>query len=128
MNQFLKKIVHSLLIYSLALFLFGCGAPVRHMNSDVCLIKQGNSPKEVMTVLGVPNVKSETSTGELWTYYSAQKSALKRTPVMRMMFGTISYDVVYVTFANNMVSNCQYRYANVDEFKQSKIDLPKEEL
>ncbi len=128
MNHIFKKPLYFALIYLLTFALFGCSTPVRHMSSDVCLVKPGNSPKEVMDVLGPPNSKKPTNTGELWTYFTAQESPLKRTPGIGYVFGTTTYDVVHVTFANNTVANCQYRHANEEEFKQSEINTKKEEL
>ena len=80
-----------------------------------------------MDVLGPPNSKKQTEYGELWTYYTPQKSPLKRTPGVNLLFGTVSYDVVHVTFTSSVVSNCQYRHATEEEFKQSKIATTEEE-
>lgn len=121
MTQFSKKILTLSLFFCLASIISGCSSPVRHMSSDVCLVQQGNSPKDVVNILGPPMVKKQTATGELWTYYSAQKSPLKRTAGVNLMFGTISYDVVHVSFVNNLVSDCQYRHATEQEFEQSQI-------
>ncbi len=127
MTQLSKKTFSFTLIFFLACILLGCSPEIRHINSDVCLIQHGNSAKNVMEILGPPNIRKQTETGELWTYYSAQKSPLKRTPGVNLMFGTVTYDVIHVTFANNIVTNCQYRYANEAEFKQAKLDSEKEE-
>jgi outer membrane protein assembly factor BamE (lipoprotein component of BamABCDE complex) len=116
------KTVYFTAIYALTLFLFGCSSSVRHICSDVCLVKQGNTPKQVMDILGPPNMKTPTETGELWNYYTAQQSPLKRTPGVGMLFGTVTYDVIHITFTDNVVSNCQYRHANEQEFKQFKKD------
>lgn len=121
MTEISKKTCTFSLLCGLIFILFGCSAPVRHINSDVCLVQQGNSPKEVMAVLGPPNLKKQTAAGELWTYYSAKESPLKRTPGVNLLFGTVSYDVVHVSFVNNVVSNCQYRHATESEFEQSEI-------
>ena len=127
MTQLSKKIFSFTFIFSLAFILLGCSPEVRHINSDVCLIQHGNSTKNVMDILGPPNIKKQTETGELWTYYSARKSPLKRTPGINLIFGTVTYDVIHVTFANDIVTNCQYRYANEEEFKQAKLASEKKE-
>jgi hypothetical protein len=127
MIHFLKKTVYFALVFTLICVSFGCSSSIRHISSDVCLVKQGNSPKEVMDILGSPQVKTETDTGELWTYYTARKSPLKRTPGINLLFGTVTYDVIYVTFEDNIVANCQYRHANEQEFKQAKIVSTTEE-
>lgn len=121
MTEISKKTCTLSLLCGLILMLFGCSAPVRHINSDVCLVQQGNSPKEVMDILGPPNMKKQTATGELWTYYAAKESPLKRTPGVNLLFGTVSYDVVHVSFVNNVVANCQYRHATEPEFEQAQI-------
>ena len=121
MTEISKKTFYLALLSGLSLIIFGCSTSVRHLNSDVCLVQQGNSPKQVMDILGSPNLKKETQTGELWTYFSALESPLKRTPGVNLMFGSVSYDVVHVTFINNQVSDCQYRHATEQEFKQSEI-------
>lgn len=106
----------------ISLPLSGCSGQVRHINSDVCLVKRGNSAKEVMDILGPPNSKTSTENGELWTYYTARKSPLKRTPGLNLLFGSVSYDIIHVTFADNTVANCQYRHANEEEFNKFKND------
>ncbi len=121
MTKIFKKILTFSLFFCLASIIPGCSSPVRHMSSDACLVQQGNSPKDVMDILGRPRVKKQTATGELWTYYSAQKSPLKRTAGVNLLFGTVSYDVVHVSFVNNLVSDCQYRHATEQEFEQSEI-------
>lgn len=121
------KTVYFTAIYALTLVLFGCSGSVRHISSDVCLVKQGNSAKQVMDILGSPNMKTPTETGELWSYYTAQESPLKRTPGIGLVFGTTTYDVIHITFTEGVVSNCQYRHANAKEFEQFKKDCtPKE--
>ncbi len=127
MIEISKKTCLLALLCTLTSLIFGCSSPVHHMSSNVCLVQQGNSPKEVMDVLGPPNVKKQIATGELWTYYTAQKSPLKRTPGVNLMFGTVTYDVVHITFVNSVVSDCQYRYATEEEFKQSNIAQTAEE-
>ncbi len=127
MIPFIKKTFCFSLVFTFIVAIFGCSSSVRHISSDVCLVKQGNSQKEVIDILGSPKVKTETPKGEMWTYYVAQKSPLKRTPGMNLLFGTVTYDVIYVTFQDNIVANCQYRHANEQEFKRAQIDPKAEE-
>lgn len=127
MTHIFRKTLYLTLIYAIIFLVSGCGSSVRHISSDVCLVKQGNSTKEVMDVLGPPNMKTVTKTGELWTYYASQESPMKRTPGLGLMFGTVTYDVIHVTFTDGLVSNCQYRHANEKEFKQFKNNCQLEE-
>lgn len=127
MSQLSRKTLYFSLIYLVTLVLFGCGSEVRHINSDVCLVKPGSTTKQVMDVLGPPNIKTTTEDGELWTYYTAKESPMKRTPGLGLIFGTTTYDVVHVTFTGDVVSNRQYRHANEKEFQKFKNDCQLEE-
>lgn len=102
--------------------LSGCSnKPIRHLSSDACLIAQGTTKKDVLTYMGAPSVKRQTDTGEQWVFIQEHKSALKKTPVLNWLFGTVTYDLVYITFSGDIVTNCQYRSATEEEFGQSSL-------
>ncbi|HIJ79595.1 MAG: hypothetical protein OEY01_12585 [Desulfobulbaceae bacterium] len=97
---------------------------VRHLNSDICLITPQLTAKEVVSYLGVPDKKQTSADGEIWVYYDAQKSTLRKTPFIGNHLGYIDYDVVTIIFRGDQVHTCVYRSFNEDEFKKNgfKID------
>ncbi len=103
----------------------GCSKePIRHLSSDSCLIAQGTTKQDVLTYLGAPKFKKKTDTGEIWTFVQEHKSPLKSTPVLSWFFGTVTYDLVYITLSGDIVSNCQYRAASEKEYKRSTLSQP----
>lgn len=106
----------------MVLFSAGCSKePIRHLSSDSCLIAQGTTKQDVLTYMGTPNFKKETETGEIWTFVQEHKSPLKKTPILKWIFGTVSYDLVYISFSGDIVTNCQYRAASEEEYEQSNL-------
>lgn len=98
----------------------GCSKePIRHLSSDSCLIAQGTTKQDVLTFMGTPQFKKQTADNESWIFVQEHKSLLKKTPVLNWMFGSVSYDLVYITFSGDIVSNCQYRAVNEAEYKQA---------
>ncbi|MBU0680698.1 MAG: hypothetical protein KKD73_04670 [Proteobacteria bacterium] len=120
----MKHFLRSLCCFALFMVLFGTGCskePVRHLSSDSCLIAQGTTKQDVLTYMGTPKFKKVTEGGEIWTFVQEHLSLLKKTPVLNLMFGSASYELVYITFVGDIVTNCQYRAANEEEYKQSTL-------
>ncbi len=106
----------------MVLFVAGCSKePIRHLSSDACLIAQGTTKQDVITYMGTPRFKKETATGEVWIFVHENESALKKTPVPNWFFGTVSYDLVYITFSGDIATNCQYRAASEQEYRESVV-------
>jgi len=69
----------------LCLAMSGCyNQPVRHLGSDVGLIKAGETTRqEVLSLLGDPDsTRMVSATTEEWTYQEEDKSLLQQTPVV----------------------------------------------
>ena len=113
-----------LLVLLLILFLAGCHRqPVRHLSSDACLLLPGNTTKqEVLSYLGTPDQRRmDPQQGEMWVYYEANKSFLRKTPLLGDNLGDEQYDVVVVTFQNDQVRTCVYRSFTEEQFKQADL-------
>lgn len=116
MKYTLRPLLCCLLLVML-LFLSGCSKePIRHLSSDACLIAQGTTRNDVVTYMGTPRFKNTTESGETWIFVQEQKSLLKKTPVVNWVAGSITYDLVYITFTGDSVTNCQYRSVNEEEY------------
>lgn len=91
------------------------------MTSDVCLILPEKSTKEdVLTYLGQPAItRREDDGSETWIYYHAEKSLLRKMPVVGSKLGYENFDVVTVSFSEKIVRMCVYRYFTEDQFKQT---------
>ena len=110
---------------SLAIVLLASGCskePIRYLNSDACLIAQGTTKKDVLTFLGTPKFTRTTESSEIWTFVQEHKSLLKKTPLLSRVGGSISYDLVFITFSGDIVTNCQYRLVNEEEYQKSLFD------
>ncbi|PLX46874.1 MAG: hypothetical protein C0613_15805 [Desulfobulbaceae bacterium] len=107
--------------------LSGCSKePIRYLSSEACLVTPGTSHADVLSYMGAPDIKEQTDTGETWIYIEEHKSLLKKTPVLKWFLGTTSYDLVYITFTGDVVTNCQYRAATEEEFQQSSLSMNKD--
>lgn len=105
---------------ALLLFMGGCGKePIRHLSSDACLISQGTTKKDVLAYMGTPQVTTATEAGEVWIFVEEHKSLLKKTPVLNWAFGSATYDLVYITFSGDMVTDCQYRAATEKQYEEA---------
>jgi len=75
----------------------GCyNHPVRHLASDVGLIKAGETTRqEVISLLGDPDsTRMVSATTEEWTYYDEDKTLLQKTPLMGGAFSSKGYNTV----------------------------------
>ena len=99
-------------VVSLVLFMLsGCyNKPVRHLASDVSLIKIGKSDREdVLVFLGEPDLQRMVSANqEEWVYIEVKESSFQRTPVVGRVFSPEGYGKVVVTLEGDLVVDCQY--------------------
>lgn len=116
----------SFLLFILILFnISGCSSrePVRHLSSDICLITNNLSQKEVLASLGQPDHKQKSEQGEIWHYYETRKDLLRKTPYIGEKIGSENYEVVTIHFTDDRVSACLYRYYDQEELKKSGIRI-----
>ncbi|MEN8140071.1 MAG: outer membrane protein assembly factor BamE [Thermodesulfobacteriota bacterium] len=112
-----------------ALLTCGCGQKnIRHLNSDVALLKEGNSQQEVLELLGEPYKKEPQDNGEQWTYVEAKRSLLKRIWLVTLVAGTTRYEIIHVSFQEGQVKDTTFRYANEEEFKQAGLSATPDDL
>ncbi len=107
--------------FSLAIMLFfltGCyNTPVRHIASDVGLLKIGESSRDdVLTYLGSPDQQSVLEDGtEKWLFKEYESSMVKNTPVVGKYFGPKNYGTVLVVLKNDVVVDCIFDAYDHDE-------------
>lgn len=120
---------HTSILY-ISLFLCGALLPgcshnsaVRHIASETGLtIPNQTTQKEVLSYMGFPESKKTISENEeQWIYYQANESLMRRTPFFGHKMGQTDYDVAIINFQNQLVTSCQYRSFNEEEFKQLGI-------
>lgn len=90
---------------------------VRHLASDVALLKVGSSTQEeVLIYLGDPDEQLETGDGvEKWLYEDKDKSILEKTPFLGKRIGSPEYRRVVVTITNNIVTDLIYFSSDEDD-------------
>lgn len=96
----------------------GCyTTPVRHLASDVSLLKIGESTSEdVLVFLGPPDEKRDKPGGvEKWLYRDKELSFLQKTPFLGKHLGPPLYRKVVVTITKNVVSDVVYTSSDKDE-------------
>jgi hypothetical protein len=109
----------SLLVVGLLLLLVGCsGTPTRHLVSDVCMIKSGQSSRQdVLTLMGEPDSKRMVSPDvEEWVYYEEDRSMMQDTPLVGGVFDANGYNMVRITLSADIVNSCRYSGFEDDEF------------
>lgn len=112
-----KNRVFALLLVVIA-GLSGCyNRPVRHLASDVALLKVGSSTQEdVLVFLGEPDEQQTVSEGvERWLYQKEDKTLLEKTPYVGKHFGSPQYSSVIVTLTRGIVSECTFSVTDEDE-------------
>lgn len=110
----------------LLLVLSGCyNHPVRHLASDVALIKAGETTRqEALALLGEPNsMRQISATTEEWTYFEEDKSLLQKTPVVGGAFSAKGSKTVILILSGNIVTAARYGEYVKDEFDW-KNDYP----
>lgn len=97
----------------------GCyNHPVRHLASDVGLIKAGETTRqEVLALLGDPDsTRMVSATTEEWIYHDEDKSLLQKTPVVGGAFSSKGYKMVVLTLNGDLVTAARYDAYDKDEF------------
>jgi hypothetical protein len=96
----------------------GCyNKPVRHLASDVGLLKVGTSTQEdVLIYLGDPDEQQELGGGvEKWLYTDVNKTLLEKTPMVGKHLGSPEYRRAVVTLQNGIVIDCTYSASDEDD-------------
>jgi outer membrane protein assembly factor BamE (lipoprotein component of BamABCDE complex) len=99
--------------------LSGCyNTPVRHLASDVALLKVGTSTKEdVLVFLGEPDEQQAVDTGtERWLYLKEDRALFEKTPFVGKHIGSPEYSRVVVTLTNGIVTECVFSSTDEDDF------------
>ncbi len=98
----------------------GCyTTPVRHLASDVALLKVGESTEEdVLVFIGDPDEQKDLGDGvEKWLYHDKEMSLLEKAPLVGKHLGSPEYRNVVVTLTNNVVTGVVYSASDADELK-----------
>jgi hypothetical protein len=96
--------------------------PVRHFSADVSLLVPGRTTKqEVLSSWGAPEQRQLDEKGDTWIYYQANKSFLRRTPLLGGKMGREEYDVAIITFRGEVVRSCTYRSFDEHDFERTGI-------
>ncbi len=102
----------SVLLFVAFFLLVGCGShPVRHLSSDISMIKVDQSTrKDVQTYLGEPDIKKKTSERlEQWVYYEQERSSLQNLYVIGGLFSGRGYSSIVITLKDDLVIASEYR-------------------
>jgi outer membrane protein assembly factor BamE (lipoprotein component of BamABCDE complex) len=119
MSMTLRPLCLLLVALFLAVTVGGCTkGPVRHLASDVCMVKPGQtSRQEVLELMGEPDSKRMVAASmEQWVYYEEDKSSLQAAPLVGGTFDPNGYHMVMITLAGDTVSICRYSAYDQDEF------------
>jgi hypothetical protein len=96
----------------------GCySKPVRHLASDVALLKIGESTGEdVLIFLGAPDEQRELEAGvEKWLYRDTLMTLWEKAPLIGKRVGSPEHRQVVVTLTDNIVTEVVYSSADADE-------------
>lgn len=115
----LRKSYFLMLLVAVALAtISGCyNKPVRHLASDVALLKVGQSTEEdVLIFLGEPDEQQEVAAGiEKWLYRDKEMSFVEKTPLVGKRLGSPEYKLVVVTLSNKIVTDVIYSASDADD-------------
>lgn len=98
-------------VFVLLFLLTGCyNTPVRHLASDVSLLKSGvSTTNDVLTYLGKPDEQYVRDDGaDVWVYKEAIRSDLERAPLFGHHLKESGDDRVVVILLNNIVDSCTF--------------------
>jgi hypothetical protein len=112
-----------LFILGLALTLSGCYmTPVRHLASDVGLLKIGVSTREdVLVYLGEPDEEVDLGNGrQQWLYKDVEKGFFEKLPLIGQYLGNPEIMKAQVILTNNIVTECTYQATDDDEMGWSR--------
>lgn len=95
---------------------------VRHLSSDVALLKVGVSTKEdVVVFLGEPDDQVVVGEGvEKWLYRDQHSSFMEKTPLVGKHIGSPAIHQVVVTLRNGIVAECIYSLTDADDLNWAK--------
>ncbi len=96
----------------------GCyNKPVRHLASDVGLLRVGTSTQEdVMVYLGEPDEQQEIGNGvEKWLYKDEDRTLFEKTPLVGKRIGSPEYRRAVVTLTNGIVTKLIYSSSDQDD-------------
>jgi len=120
-----RKYALFFLLTTMAALIAACAShEVRHLASDASLVAPGQtSQQQILGLLGPPDQKEKLAQGgELWRYYQANKSLLRKTPYIGDHLGYEKYDVLTITFRDQRVVECVYRQLDEEDFAKLGID------
>lgn len=111
----------ALLLIALLIFMAmpGCyNHSVRHLTSDVGLIKVGETTRqEALSLLGDPDsTRMVSATTEEWAYHEEDKSLMQKTPLMGGAFSAKGYRTVVLTLDGDIVTAASFAAFDKDEF------------
>lgn len=119
MEKEMKNQVKTLLVILFMLFsIAGCySKPVRHLASDIALVKVGESTQEdVIIFLGQPDEEQEDGDGVLkWLYQDEDLSLMEKTPFIGTKIGSPLYRRAVVTIKNGVVVDAVYSSSDEDD-------------
>ncbi len=107
-----------LLLLVVSLLLTGCyNRPVRHLVSDVSLIRVNHSTREdVLVYLGEPDGQRMVSANlEEWVYIEEKESLYQKAPMVGKVFSADGYGKIVVTMEGDLVVGCRYSAYEKDE-------------
>jgi len=116
--MFLRTNVFVLVFIAVTLScLSGCyNTPVRHLTSDVALIKVGQSTEEdVLIFLGEPDERQDLAVGQKWIYKNKDMTFLEKAPLIGKYWGSPQYTTVTVTLINETVTDVTYSSSDPDD-------------
>ena len=114
----MKKVLMCLVLCFTIAAVSGCyNAPVRHLTSDIGMVKKGvSSQEDVLIYLGDPDKVEELGdNGERWIYRESQKTMAEKLPWVGSHLGTPQENVAIITFNNKVVSRVEYTSSDPDE-------------
>lgn len=113
-----KKTSYLLLLLAVV-GLSGCyNKPVRHLSSDVALLKVGTSTQEdVLVFIGEPDEQQTIASGvERWLYLKEDRTLFEKTPFVGKYIGSPEYSRVIITLTNGVVTECVFSSSDEDDF------------
>jgi hypothetical protein len=106
-----RRFAGLLITVLLCVAMSGChNHPVRHLASDVGLIKAGETTRqEALSLLGDPDsTRKVSATTEEWMYQEEDKSLLQQAPVVGGAFSAKGVKTVVLTLKGDIVTEARY--------------------
>lgn len=119
LENYMKNQIFSFFIILVLLFsISGCySKPVRHLASDIALIKVGTSTEEDVEIfLGEPDEKQELDGGVVkWLYIDKNQTLMQKTPLIGKQIGAPVFHRAVVTLQGGIVTDTTYSVSDEDE-------------